>query len=229
MELYRYQPINKFTIENLIHKKNWASCVRYFNDPFEFSLRSNVSITKEGRIEYLSPEKNKIREGVQQHISNLGVVSYSDNLTNNLLWSHYTNNHTGMCLVFKVKEELNNKAIRVNYQNLIPDIEFEDTINLIPLLTTKSVFWGYENEFRQIFREGQKHYDYPGELIKIVFGCRTSIKDIETIYKIIEYVYNEKMAIGKMFIQEDTFQLYENIHKFDKEMEIPKWFVNDKK
>ena len=224
MLLYRYQPINKFALENLILKKNWASSVKYFNDPFEFSLRSNITLTQEGKIEYITPAMNDIREGIHDHINKLGVVSYSAEEYNSLLWSHYSNNHKGMCLVFEIKEEQKAELFKVSYENEIPKLDFKEDEDLKEILITKSTVWRYENEYRQIFRGSEKHYIYPGELVEIIFGCQTTSKDIEVIFKIIESTYESQMTVSKMFIQQDTFLLGKSSFGYKKESQVPKWW-----
>jgi hypothetical protein len=208
MLLYRYQPINKFTLENLIHKKNWASTVDKFNDPFEFQLRSDYIIdTNSHKLVYLSNEEKEIRKKVKESIKNFGVVSYSETENNTLLWSHYSGNHKGMCLVFEITNEQKSGISKVNYQERISSIKFEHDTRIQDLLTTKSKDWSYEREYREIFEIGGQHYPYPSELKAIIFGCQAPFRDIEMVVKICDCSHEKDIEFSKMFIQEDTFNL----------------------
>jgi len=204
MLLYRYQPINKYTLENLIHKKNWASNHIKFNDPFEFNLRTGVYINSEGKWEDISKEDALKRNLIKGTLNTMGVVSYSESYDNILLWSHYSSNHQGMCLVFEIENlELTN-LFKVKYKKNIFNLGFKNNSNNYPVLYTKSKEWSYEKEHRQIFMQNEKYFSYPGELKEIIFGCQSSLGDISTVIKICN---SDKITFSKMFIQQDTFNL----------------------
>lgn len=224
MLLHRYQSINKLTIANLIHKKNWASNTSKFNDPFEFQLRSDFTINEKGQYLINSQEENDIRKNIKNLISKFGVISYSETENNILLWSHYSDNHKGMCLVFDIQEDPSLAIFKVEYEDLIYPIEFKFDYNLIGILTTKSKAWSYEKEHRQIFKIGECHYDFPNTLKEIIFGCQTSIKDIEIVVKICESIYQNKVIFSKMFIQQDTFNLGKSTITHKVEDPIPKFW-----
>lgn len=204
MLLYRYQPINKFTLENLIHRKNWASNPINFNDPFEFNLRTGNSIDSKGRYIIAEKEVKLVREKIQETLSSMGVVSYSETYDNILLWSHYSYNHQGMCLVFEIENPKDLNLYKVKYRKNIFNLGFEKKSNNYPVLYTKSIAWKYEKEYREIFMKNERHFNYPGKLKEIIFGCQSSIKDISTVVKICD---SDEIIFSKMFIQRDTFNL----------------------
>lgn len=204
MLLYRYQPINKYTLENLVHKKNWASNPINFNDPFEFTLRTGNSINSEGKYILIKKEELLVKEQIQKTLSSMGVVSYSESYDDILLWSHYAFNHQGMCLVFEIENPKYLHLFKVKYRKTIFNLGFKKNSKNQPVLYTKSKVWAYEREHRQIFMYNEKHFDYPGKLKEIIFGCQSSIKDISTVVKICN---EANMTFSKMFIQRDTFNL----------------------
>lgn len=204
MLLYRYQPINKFTLENLIHKKNWASNPIKFNDPFEFNLRTGGYINSEGKWEDLSKEDALTRNLIKGTLNTMGVVSYSESYDNILLWSHYAFNHQGMCLVFEIESPEHIHLFKVKYKKNIFNLGFKNNSKNYPVLYTKSKEWSYEKEHRQIFMHSEKYFNYPGELKEIIFGCQSSISDISTVIKICN---SDKITFSKMFVQQDTFNL----------------------
>ena len=204
MLLYRYQPINKYTIENLIHKKNWASNPIKFNDPFEFNLRSGGLINTECKLVDINEKELLIRNEIIKTLSSMGVVSYSESYDNILLWSHYAFNHQGMCLVFEVNDPKYLHLFKVKYRKKIFNTGFKNSSKNHALLYTKSKSWAYEKEHRQIFMYNERYFDYPGELKEVIFGCQCSISDISTIIKICN---SDNITYSKMFIQQDTFNL----------------------
>lgn len=209
MKLYRYQPINKLTLTNLSKKKNWVADPLLFNDPFEFRIRDIYDINSVGNIVYLSEDEVKVRRALLKELESYGVVCYSKNEVNQLLWSHYADNHRGMCLVFEVEKKNESYLKQVKYAKTLPKIKFsKDEVeieqNLIMLTTTKSEDWKYEDEYREIYFNKNIHEDYPGELVQIIFGCRCSIDDIQLVFDIIRPDLN-KVIFSKTFIQKNTF------------------------
>ncbi len=224
MRLYRYQSINKFALENLILKKNWASNTKYFNDPFEFSLRGNYDVDKNGQVNFLSQDNQVILSEVRERVSKIGVISYSETYESTLMWSHYASNHEGMCLVFEVDLESIDNLYKVNYEDMLPYFDFEGYINYHPVLITKSKIWSYEKEYRQLFSFNEHHFDPPGKLTEIIFGCQTSAKDIEVIFNICEFVYSNEVTFTKMHIQKDTFYLASSTIFRKKGDKVPKYW-----
>ena len=95
----------------------------------ESSRRLGEAINKEYRLYCLTPK--------------------DDNL---LMWSHYADNHKGVCLQFDTRMEPIAGAFKVSYQGQLP-------LSIIPehnedaaekALLTKSDVWDYEEEFRLI-------------------------------------------------------------------------------
>lgn len=204
-KLYRYQPINKFTIENFIRKSNWTSNPIKFNDPFEFPITGVGKLNKQNKFEYLNKNQLEIRNKIQQDLSKLGVVSYSRKYDNILLWSHYADNHKGICLGFNKIRADSLHAVR--YKKIVPILKYSKNENYYKVLIAKNKCWKYEEEYREIFGVNECFSPYCGELTEIIFGCQTPFKDIEMIYELTDHYYPGKMTFSKMFIQENTFNL----------------------
>jgi len=112
------------------------------NDPFELMA--------------LNFHKREIRQLVRRfkdsHNSKTGLLCFSANWTNPVLWSHYATRHEGICLGFDLRRE---KVQEVLYKDkrLPPELNDKDPL-AIPktlqnlLLLTKSRHYQYEEEFR---------------------------------------------------------------------------------
>lgn len=129
--------------------KNWISDPKEFNDPFEFNIISDY-LFDNSEIKPLNINQKIIKDKIENLINNLGVICYSTDDTNGLLWSHYADNHKGIILVFDAPQETNIK--KVKYQNIIQEINLENEadilIEALKISTTKSDIWSYEEEFR---------------------------------------------------------------------------------
>lgn len=225
MKFYRYQPINKYSIENLILKKNWASNPIHFNDPFEFPLQTDYSLGNGNKITFLNENQRENREALRSLLSRVGVISYSRSEQLLLLWSHYANCHRGMCLVFEFGEKDN--IHEVKYRKTTPNLRYSNKENFQKVLITKSLEWKYEREYRELKSPSDCLHPQTGTLVEIIFGCRTPIQDIELIFKICDSNYENPIEFAKMFIQENTFHLSKNI-TMHKKGEGPPHYWNEK-
>ncbi len=210
MKLYRFQAINKLTLQNLNNQKNWIADPYEFNDPFEFSLYDKLFIDSFGDSRPLTENETLNINKFRDEINNYGVVCYSSDFTNNLLWSHYGDHHKGMCLVFEISDEIKEKIHKVNYQERLPEINLTDDANtfdeITTIVTTKSKEWKYENEYREVFINKNMNYKYPGELVEIIFGCRTPFEDIKMVTNI-AVNKNQKILISKMVMSNSQYCL----------------------
>jgi len=112
------------------------------NDPFE--------------LEALNCHKREIRQLVRAfkntHDNKMGLLCFSANWTNPLLWSHYAGNHTGICLGFDLPRR---DAECVVYKRKRPRLEHGPGTASISaeikflLLRTKFIGWKYEQECRK--------------------------------------------------------------------------------
>ena len=220
MKFYRFQSINKLTLLNLTNQKNWISDPFGFNDPFEFSFYDNVLIDNDkDEFRYLNPIEKKQAEIFKNKINEFGVICYSSDSFNILLWSHYADNHKGMCLVFEVLKKDIHKLHKVNYQNQFPDINLLDDLNsrdeIIKIVTTKSNEWNYENEYREILTNKNAHYKYPGKLTEVIFGCRTPFEDIKMVSNI-AVSKDDKIKISRMHIDSLSYSLTKGTNNSNK-------------
>lgn len=81
-----------------------------------------------------------------------GIFSLSKRWDSILMWSHYANNHSGICIGFYAEELEKIASLNpVAYSNKFPIIsalEFETLESMIPSIYTKAKDWNYEKEYR---------------------------------------------------------------------------------
>jgi len=112
-------------------------------------------------------------------------------VTSTLMWSHYSENHKGLCLEFAVKpDNVFATAFKVIYkEEFIPfELYQQDSASFLPFLV-KAECWKYEEEYRLFLRVHDPSAPYPfpehmrvednrirlpeGSLASIVVGCLT--------------------------------------------------------
>jgi hypothetical protein len=83
------------------------------------------------------------------------VYCLCPDVTNALMWAHYSDSHRGICLEFNVGNEVICCALEAQYFSEFPmTLQYSDDLaeNLLPLLA-KSDVWKYENEYRLIAQD----------------------------------------------------------------------------
>lgn len=131
-------------------------------------------------------ERARIDKEIQRVIDdnkNSGVVCLSEVNDSILMWSHYAQNHTGICIEFDRTPDnpLGDPEIctPVEYSSKYPVIDFGkmllnrdgQTLNL--MMRYKADCWAYEKEWRVITDHGDKQCNLVGNIRKVIFGLRT--------------------------------------------------------
>lgn len=140
------------------------------NDPFElWALKSHKREIRQ-RVRGFVDEQNK----------KTGLLCFSANWTNPMLWSHYAAQHKGICLGF----DLIRKEVRdVHYQierstpsspEAIPRPIPTDLQN--HLIQTKFIDWKYEQEYRRIVDLTKARKE--GNLYFLSFGKGLCLKEV---------------------------------------------------
>ena len=209
--LYKYRPINKFTLDTLVSNQIYFSTPAKFNDPFDTKCSFSKTIEKasyDEAIKIFGSDAedmhlfkadgliNATTEEFIQELSQKGILSLRKKKNNQLLWAHYAADHTGICIGFEVSNENSlgdsKHTHKVNYTESYPSISQRSLGSprhrkeaQHRVLHTKSKLWSYEQEWRCIYPEGDRVYDVPGRICEINFGCRTTTSDKSLIKRIL--------------------------------------------
>ena len=107
-----------------------------------------------------------------------------------LMWSHYAENHRGVCLGYRAIESLKQledvmktsgvHPWQVSYVDEVPifhlrDLARDPARTSLAMLSTKARFWEYEREWRllgNMMAQGDKYIPCPFSLSKVIFGAR---------------------------------------------------------
>lgn len=212
--IYKYFPVNEFTIRTLINNELFFSNPIDFNDPFDCQFILNLVEGSEAEKELidkmqLSDEERNLFEskGLRSQLSSgltprfrtelaklIGVTCFTEKPNDFLMWSHYAKSHTGICLKFdwKIHEDYF-QGTKVIYDNSLPIIEYSSSQgfqNQIPkIVSTKLSHWSHENEIRsavEIKSDNRCISFNPAALTGIIFGDQASEKDIDLIKRIVD-------------------------------------------
>lgn len=209
---YKYSRVEN-VYKMLESKTLWFSSPKDFNDSFDCNVNlidfipSELDIVKlinekvDGNrsVRRKEIQKNKqnsyrikkqISEQFQEIFYNSGVCCFSEVEDNMLMWSHYADNHKGICLKFKSTiAHVATMTAKVKYSENFEKVKYfsDDPYSIYHLVFSKSDNWSYEKEIRAfiMIHNGKVEFEIDN-LEEIIFGCKIEKDEIENIKKIID-------------------------------------------
>ena len=207
-DLFKYRSISSENTDKIFTDHTlWFEHPNKFNDPFDcwaniqsvdlsgiscIINRSGLS-KQDKRIcelgkQSLTPQA--LKQAVDKVMSNLGVCCLGMDEKNILMWSHYSEDHKGICLQFDVLEDSDffTLAIPVRYVDQMPIYNHPDDEKFIfeKIIQPKSKCWEYEKEVRivktpsDINRNKNQAFRFkPQSLKKVIFGCKATEETIK--------------------------------------------------
>ncbi len=213
---FKYRFINKNLIDSLVNGSLYFALPSKLNDPFDCQIDLRKS------AKYAASKSSGVKQeillkiagtdtfvdDIQLRMTKIGVCSFSLSLEESLLWSHYADEHRGICLLYEFTESFFldkvNKIVGVSDikygenplsdwliesipEHITDDFYDHFTIELLKrVLIVKAEGWRYENECR-IIREHSGPFIIPKKCLKqVCFGMHTPESDIQLVKKIVD-------------------------------------------
>ncbi|KKH45723.1 DUF2971 domain-containing protein [Methanosarcina sp. 1.H.A.2.2] len=235
---FKYRKINKNTLHTLINNELIFSSPFHFNDPFdtiidlffegteedfefflgddyteedfEYFYQNQVKKVSDERFRLIQQKEND--KHYNDRLNLMRVLCLSQKKDEILMWSHYANDHKGICLCFEAVEKDGDLGFYFD-SNFLPllEIEYSDIIpapinmfepnmeGFLNFFTTKHSSWSYEKEYRLIdVRNDFENHNHvvkkfdKKSLVGVIFGLNTSIEDLNQIYKCLKTHYIDK-------------------------------------
>lgn len=211
MRVY-YLTGSQFALSNIALHRIKISRFSDLNDPFELLA---VDLSDKAHREAFRNTKEELNQ-------NRGLICFSKSWHNPLVWGHYAEKHTGICLGFDVPDGLvtpviyaaHPSKIKINPESNLPVLT-EQVMNR--LLRTKFADWRYEDEVR-LFVEldhdtkesGNYFYSFSDNLVlcEIILGHRCEIP-IAGIKKLVNS-FEKPIQVLKSRIAFSSFRVVEN-------------------
>ncbi len=170
-------------IEKLYKFRALASCEDFCRirdiiktGKFYFSDWDKMNDPMEGYFSYLNDKEGQGKELADEIAGEKGkykICSFSDSWDNILMWSHYADNHKGVCIEVEVSED---KVKEITYIEKIPSMEEilnknqdDKAKTAKAILSTKLNQWEYENEWR-VFEKSE--FKKVGKITAVYFGLK---------------------------------------------------------
>jgi len=126
----------KWALDDVAKRRIKIARIDELNDPFELWCVSQPHRELRDTLRSYKKEMNE----------KFGLVCFSDDWVNPLMWSHYAEKHRGICLGFDVDTRV---LHQVRYVSDRPSLEVPPTLETAQgLLWTKFRDWSYEREWR---------------------------------------------------------------------------------
>ncbi|WAK03607.1 DUF2971 domain-containing protein [Methylobacter sp. YRD-M1] len=217
-----FSPADDRSIDHLrdivVRSRLWLSSPIDFNDPFDMSasiVAAGTARERRDRFDALAKAngvkwrerklaakkfarrpvgdiEEELQSSYQRNLEDVGVFSFAGDARSILMWSHYANNHTGVCFQFERARDFAtlSGALTVEYSAEYPEVnwltEFAESLGKV--LLRKHEGWAYEMEER-IVRPGdaRKHLSFaPAALVGMIIGCRAHQQHRELAQALLE-------------------------------------------
>ncbi|MEN2753499.1 DUF2971 domain-containing protein [Capnocytophaga sputigena] len=224
---YAFRRCNSYLYQSLINEQLNLSSPALFNDPFDCPILELLN--NEDDIALLVREAYRYCLKISCFICNKKLpyskdeeetspliynemkrVGDKDEFLNTLMWAHYADNHSGVCIKYTFDTSItqlgsDNSSIISFFEDVKysdDDLEKHSQMNYISLRDSfflKGKQWEYENELRFLYfdMKGNGEYqqiDIPNCIEAVYFGMRCSENDRRTIKEILR---------GKKFFEKD--------------------------
>ncbi len=201
----------KWALENIENKRIKIAEIHDLNDPFELigpDLRTKA-------------ERIKFRKWRSDMAKLYGLICFSRNWSNSVLWSHYGDKHQGIALGFEVSDELLMDIIytstRMSADSVGEAYGAHAEKYIQKILATKFTDWAYEDEVRVFTRLEERDQntgkyfadlDDNIKLRKVVVGslCDTELKVLENLCA----RYDEKIELIKARLAFRSYKVVKN-------------------
>jgi len=233
MSIFKYCPINEYTINNLKNNQLYFNIPKKFNDPYEGIFKFDIQdidiknkllkLFYQDKYEELLESKLPIDdliehtrfECINQYLNDMGVCCMSCINDSILMWSHYADKHKGICIEYDNNDIIFKIGEKVKYSKGIPILKFHnynDTseYNVVKIFSdltfTKYIEWSYEEEYRLFRYLGEKTINYnPKSIRAIYFGLKVSNIGINKIKSILSNKNNIKFY--RVGLEKDLYKL----------------------
>ena len=194
--LFKYQRVNLDSLVGLLARTVYFGSPKNFNDPYDCAITAivdelsdiglNTVLSELGATHIASIEPNirnmlserarqTLREVSEEFVQKRGVTCFSETNENLLMWSHYADSGSGMCLKFDTRDEMFRKVHPVEYVDAFPAIAADELLaeknytRLFELYCNKSKDWSYEREWRAFHGIAGTKYGYESASLAAVF------------------------------------------------------------
>lgn len=238
--LYKFKRIDEYALKSLSTDLLYFSSRAQFNDPldsnpcFEFDINSQElaqvleCLTERKGINphrlNIEVARDELEKKFNGYLDTNGILSMSARYDNALMWSHYADEHKGICLGYRRDFDREENAY---YKPLLRPVRYDKPRSisyseiyrgylegkltgiqstLKTAYFSKAPNWWYENEWRYIHHACDSEARIAGKLDEVIFGWRTPLHMMHIVMKIVLYSA-EDVVFYKMEFVDGSFEM----------------------
>jgi hypothetical protein len=232
-QVFKYFAVNDHLKKSLIENYLWLSKPTDFNDPFDCNenlvsynvtdkaiesiVKTRVIGSRQERRKQIrhyksQPEsfKKALKSSLPDVIQEQGICCFSQTHKNILMWSHYADKHSGLCIGFDPLKSMETfPLLHVKYEQDFKPIDYfsDKSDALLNMLITKSKDWINEDEMR-ILKDFNGRLPFKKECVQqIIFGCKTKDSDKQIIIDLIKSNGYKNVMFRQAKMNETSFSL----------------------
>jgi hypothetical protein len=199
--IFKFRKINKFTLMAIVNSELYFARPDRLNDPFDCQIDivasfENAVLRADDQTRDLLQkiQHNDYLSRLQHEISEMGVCAFSLRQDNRLMWSHYADEHRGICFTYDIPRSFIDENIdnligvtNVDYDKSLSDwfleevpklpghASFEDYCKTLlkKALSVKAKEWSYEDEVRFLRKRSGSQAIDKKYMVEVCFGLAT--------------------------------------------------------
>ncbi|MDR5819304.1 DUF2971 domain-containing protein [Caballeronia sp. LZ043] len=172
---------------------------------------------EDGTATYLNYLVRDINAYLKERFNDFGVLSLASNWDNPLMWSHYADEHRGICIEYETDDHRCKDLRPVNYRSsrFIHISDLHQWLLKRSAAAERKIFeqyffakapqWRYEREWRAVSQKSGVD-DRPFRLRAVHFGLRCDVAIVTTIAKLFED-YKDEPKFYSVMARADGFKL----------------------
>jgi hypothetical protein len=169
-DMLAYKFLNaEFGLKSLRERRLKISAIEDLNDPFELMPFEMTDRLRRKAFNILKKNLNQ------------GLVCFSSEWKDPVIWAHYSDKHRGLCLGFEIPKKHCKEITYVSRR--LPCPETIDLSHAQTTIFTKYINWSYEKEIRvwaEIKEEEgglfYKPFDRQLKLVEVIAGARCNLR-----------------------------------------------------
>ena len=169
--VYSFRAFNEYMLSDIINNEITVSHPSVMNDPFDSLSILWINKKKHSDKKHLPIIKKTFNYfRVRSFIANTITMKEDKSIIQNILmWSHYANGHSGVCIKYRLSEKFINRKKDNDYKHCFlkkviytdKDVNIDNnSIDSDLAFTTKNKRWEYENEVRLISYNPEKEGNF---------------------------------------------------------------------
>ena len=167
---------------------------------------------------YISLLMDEVKRQLDFKMKGRGVLSLASQWDSPLMWSHYAEEHKGICIEYDISTAICGKPKEIDYLSdrgillsKVSDFIFNDSIGALNEIEqkyfyTKANQWNYEQEWRYVTEE-QGVTSAPFQLSAIYFGMQCKGSVISSIVKLLNHSESD-LDFFQAYASQSSFEIH---------------------